>query len=236
MKKRSNSDYSVKVPQRDKIHFDLHIRERSDLTDKQQEFKSIILDKQTNIVFLRGPAGTSKSFLAVYCGLLALNSKAQSDILYIRAPIEVGKSIGYLKGDLTEKTDVYLAPLQDKLDELLPKLETDALIKDNRLVGTVPNFIRGQSWNARFVIVDEAQNLDPISLKTIVTRLGKYSKLIICSDETQADHKGPIEFSRYFELFNDQESKEKGIRCLSFTREDIVRNGILGYLLDKIES
>lgn len=234
-KPKNKADLSAKVPQRDKIHFDLHVRHRPDLTDKQKEFTSLILNKSTNIVFLRGPAGTSKSFLAVYAGLLALNSKAQSDILYIRAPVEVGKSIGFLKGDLLEKTDVYLAPLHDKLDELLPKNEIDALVKDGRLTGTVPNFLRGQSWNARFVIVDETQNVDPATLKTIITRLGKHCKLIFLSDESQADHKGPIEFSRYFDLFNDEESREKGIHCLSFTKEDIVRNGILGYLLDKIE-
>lgn len=235
-KTKNNTDFSVKVPQRDKIHLDLHVKERPDLTDKQKEFAALILDRKTNVVFLRGPAGTSKSFLAVYCGLLALNSKAQSDILYIRAPVEVGKSIGYVPGTAEEKASVYLAPLQDKLEELLPKCEVDALVKDHRVTGTVPNFLRGQSWNARFVIVDEAQNICPMALKTILTRLGKYSKIIFCSDQSQADNKGPIESSRYFDLFNNEESREKGIYCLSFLKEDIVRNGILGYILDKIES
>jgi len=232
---KSNKDKSPKVPQRDKLKQDLNIRHRDDLTEKQKEYLDIILNKKTNIVFLKGSAGTSKTYLAAYAGLLALNNKTQSDILYIRAPIEVGKSLGYLPGDEKDKISNYLLPLQDKLDELLPREEADFLVKDSRVAGTVPNYLRGQSWNARFVIVDEAQNLCPMSMKTIISRAGKYTKIIFLADEAQSDIKGPVEFMRYFDLFNDESSKEFGIHCLSFTRKDIVRSPILSFILDKIE-
>lgn len=228
-------DRSPKIPQRDKLKSELSIIHRNDLTERQKEFLGIILDKKTNIVFLKGPAGSSKSFLAVYAGLIALSDKHQSDILYIRSPVEVGKSVGFLPGSEKEKVSAYLAPLYEKIEELLPKHEADMLLKDNRLAGTVPNFLRGQNWNARFVIVDESQNLGIAEMKLIISRLGRYGKLIFLADESQADIRGPIEFMRYFDLFNNQESVNYGIHCLSFKREDIVRSAILGYILDRIE-
>jgi phosphate starvation-inducible PhoH-like protein len=228
-------DRSQKIPQRDKLKQELSIYHREDITEKQKKFLDVILDKKTNVVFLKGPAGSSKTFLAVYAALIALSNKQQSDILYIRAPIEVGKSIGHLPGTEAEKTNAYLAPLYDKIEELLPKNEAEMLLKENRIAGTVPNFLRGQNWNARFVIVDEAQNLGPVEMKVIISRLGKYGKLIFLADESQADIRGPVEFIRYFDLFNNQESMNYGIYALSFTRKDIVRSPILGYILDRIE-
>lgn len=229
-------DKSPVIPQRDKLKSGLNIFHRQDLTDKQKELIELINDKKTNIVFVSGCAGTSKSFTAIYAGLLALNNKTQSDILYLRSAIEsASKSLGALPGDLELKVSPYLAPLYDKLEELLPKGDIDVLKKENRIAGNVVNFVRGSSWNAKYVIVDESQNLTPLELKTIVTRLGKYSKLIICGDPGQSDLKEKSGFMPMFDLFNSEESKDYGIHCFSFTRADIVRSRFLGYILDKIE-
>jgi phosphate starvation-inducible PhoH-like protein len=194
------------------------------------------LDKKTNIVFVSGCAGTSKTHTAVYAGLKALNSKTQSDILYLRSAIEsASKSLGALPGDAGSKIEVYLLPLHDKLEEMLPKNEIDALTKEKRIEGNVVNYIRGASWNAKFVIVDEAQNLTKEELKTILSRMGRHSKLVICGDPGQSDLKDKSGFLPLFDLFNEPESKDYGIHCFGFTREDIVRSKILGYILDKIE-
>lgn len=232
----NKKDRSQYVFQYEKLKWEIDIRQKYKLTSKQEGFLKIITDKKTNIVFLKGPAGSSKSYLAVLAGLMILNKKTCSDILYIRSPIEVGKSIGYLKGDENEKVGVYLAPLYDKVDELTCKTQADALTKEARIVGTVPNFLRGQSWTARFVIVDEAQNMSPAEMKLIISRIGKHSKIIFLADEKQSDIRGNVEFMRYFDLFNGQESRDNfGIHCLSFDNSDIVRSPILSYLLDKIE-
>jgi len=228
-------DTSQHVFQNKKIDFKLNIQPKHELTPRQKEFLDIILDKKTNIVLLSGRPGTSKTWLSVYAALLCVNNKTHSDILFLRPPIEVGKSLGFLAGDKVTKESVYLTPLYDKLDELLPRPEADLLIKNETIVGTVPNFIRGQSWNGKFIIVDEAQNIDATTLKTIISRFGRYSKLIFCFDPLQADVKGNVEVMRYFDLFNDESSKERGIYSLSFKSEDIVRHPFLSYILDKIE-
>lgn len=231
----NKKDKSSYVFQDRKLDWELDIRTRHTLTEKQQAYFDIMTDKKTNIVFLKGCAGTSKTFLSVYAGLTLLNKKSVSDIMYIRAPVEVGKSIGHLPGELEAKVSPYLAPLRDKVEEFLPRDQADKLVKEERLVGTIPNYLRGASWNAKYVIVDETQNIDPVSLVTLISRIGQHSKIIFLFDESQADVRGKVEILRYFDIFNNEESQNMGIHCKAFTREDIVRSKILGYILDRIE-
>jgi predicted ribonuclease YlaK len=228
-------DKSPYVFQDKKMDWELNIRNRHELKERQKEFFEIMTNKNTNVVFLKGRAGTSKSWISVYAGLTLLNKKTVSDILYIRAPIEVGRSIGHLPGELNLKVEPYLAPLRDKVEEFVTREEADRLTKEGRLVGTVPNFLRGASWNAKFVIVDEAQNMSAVELATLITRLGHHSKIIFLFDETQSDIRGRVEVLRYFDLFNNPESESMGIYCRSFLKEDIVRNKILGYIMDVID-
>jgi len=77
-------DKSPIVPQRDKISSELHIQQRDNLTDKQKQLIDLILAKDTKIVFVTGPAGTSKTYCAVLAGLMLMNKKSVSDILFIR--------------------------------------------------------------------------------------------------------------------------------------------------------
>jgi predicted ribonuclease YlaK len=229
-------DSSPRVFQNRKINFELSILERSDLTEKQKELIELIEHKNTKVVFIQGPAGTSKSFTSIYAGLKLMNKKTISDIVYVRSIAEsASKSLGSLPGEADDKMEPFLMPLRDKLEELLPKSELDKLVKEGRIQGIPVNFLRGASINAKFVIIDEAQNLDYRELTTALTRIGKFSKFIILGDPLQSDINGRAGFMKMFDLFNSEESKDEGIHCFSFTREDIVRSGILKYIIEKIE-
>lgn len=73
-------------------------------------------------------------------------------------------------------------------------------------------------------------------LLTLVTRLGRFSKMVLCGDVGQSDIAGPSGFMRFFDLFNDESSRAEGIHCFSFTKDDIVRNGILRHIMEKVEA
>lgn len=230
-------DTSPKIHQRNKIDYQLNIEQRNDLTDKQKKFIDIILDKKTKVVFLSGPAGTSKTYISVLAALMLMNSHSISDILYIRSVIEsASRSMGYLPGASEDKMEPYLRPLMDKLEEILPKEQILSLLREKRLEGIPVGFLRGSSFNAKFMIADESQNLDYKELTTIITRLGMFSKLIIVGDPMQSDINGRSGFSKMADLFNDESSREQGIYYLSFTRDDIVRAPILRYIIERIES
>lgn len=234
--KTESQDRSPHVHQRDKLAFELNPREREDLTEKQRKFIELMTDKDTRLVFVEGPAGTSKTFMAVYCGLLLMKRRSVSDLLYVRSIAEsASKSLGSLPGDQNLKMHPFLMPLYDKLDELLPRIEVDRLIKEERIQGIPINFLRGSSFNARFIVADESQNFDIKELTTLITRLGKFSKMVIAGDITQSDINGKSGFGKMISIFDDEESRQKGIHCFKFTKEDIVRSGILRFIVERLE-
>lgn len=229
-------DRSPKIPQREKLDFALTIQQRNDLTPKQQELLKLILDRETRVVFLSGPAGTAKTYLSVLAGLMLMQKHSVSDILYIRSVVEsASKSMGYLPGEAGDKMEPYLRPLRDKLDEILPLNEVTQLIKDKRAEGMPVGFLRGASFNARFILVDEAQNLDQKELITVLTRVGRFSKIIIAGDPMQSDINGKTGFSPLYKLFDDEESRTNGVYCFTFAKDDIVRSGLVKYIVDRIE-
>lgn len=236
--KDKSPDSSPRVPQRDKIAFPLSIRQRDDLTEKQKQLLELILDRDTRVVFLTGPAGTAKSYLSVMAGLTLMHKRSVSDIVYVRSVIEsASKSLGYLPGEAGDKMEPFLRPLRDKLEELLPANEVHLLVKDKRAEGCPVNYLRGASFNARFILVDEAQNLTLAELITILTRMGRFSKLILAGDPFQSDltngHAGG--FAKLAALFSDEESRANGVHAFAFTKDDIVRSDLVRFLVGRFE-
>lgn len=230
-------DTSPRVPQRDKIGFSLNIR-GLDWTEKQKAFIDLALHKDTKIVFLSGPAGTSKSILAVYCALLLLEQKRVSDIVYVRTIIESAtQSLGSLPGDVGDKFCVFASVLNDKLEELLPAGDIKRLTADDRVKGIPVNYLRGASYNAKAVILDEFQNATFQEILTSLTRIGKFTKYFVLGDPMQTDlkHKEQSGFKPMYEVFNTEEARAQGIHCVEFTKDDIMRSEILKFIIDQVE-
>lgn len=224
-------DKSVHVHQSDKINFDLKIDLKFQLTPKQKEFIELLEDKNTKWVFLRGSAGSAKSYIAIYAGLLALKAKKVSHLSYIRQPVESSShNLGFLPGTADEKIKPYLMPLMDKLGELLNREYIKRLEKENRIQGNTLGFIRGASYNANFIIADESQNFSVSDFLLAMTRKGRFSKMVFCGDIRQSDVKNSG-FSTVYNLFDNEESKKQGIHTFKFGREDIMREESIIYIL-----
>jgi len=209
------------------------------LTDKQKDLVRLALDDHNKIIFISGPAGSTKTFMAVYSALKRMKADEQLDLLYVRTVIESAeKGMGALPGDIDEKFNPYMAPLDDKLRELLPRSSTivSDMIHKKRIQAMPVNFLRGASWTNKIVIADEAQNFTYKELTTLMTRLGEGSQLFISGDYMQSDINGKSGFKPMFNLFDDDESKKKGIQCFSFGFEDIKRSPLLSYVIKKIGS
>lgn len=239
MRKQYKKDTSPRVPQRDKIsdQLELNIKEL-EWTEKQKKLIQLINEKETKIVFVKGPAGSSKSICAVYCGLQALKARKTSHIIYSRPILEsadAGSRLGFLPGQLSEKTEPYMRVVNEKLDELLDKTTTERLKKDERVEFTEVNYIRGASLNAVYMILDEAQNWTLNELITLITRIGKYSKVVICADISQSDLPFSKQggFDKLWNVFNDEESEKNGIYRFEFREEDILRSGLCKFIVEK---
>jgi phosphate starvation-inducible PhoH-like protein len=206
-----------------------------ELTEKQAEFHKIMRDPKTRIVFISGPAGTAKTFLSVYTGLYKYYENSSINILYLRSLAEsADKGMGFLKGTIDDKFGPYMGPLEDKLEELLIPAEKKHMELKQVIQAAPINFMRGATWRNKAVIVDEAQNMTIKELTTIVTRISTNSTLFICGDTMQSDIKS-TGFERFCKTFNDEESRANGIYHLEFVKEDIIRDKIIRYLVEKIE-
>ena len=147
------------------------------------------------LVSLTGKAGTGKTLLALAS---ALNVRKSYRQLYVARPIVPlsNKDIGFLPGDVQSKIEPYMQPLWDNLRVIQDQFsETDkqhqainSMIKDNKLVIEALSYIRGRSLQRIFFIVDEAQNLTPHEIKTIITRVGEGAKIVFTGDIYQIDH------------------------------------------------
>ena len=228
-------DTSPIIPQRSKLKSVLKIYQR-ELTDKQKQFLTLAADKTAKVIFVSGPAGTSKTFLAVYHALTMISEKRVSDLVYIRSAVECSDAkIGFLPGEADEKMSPYIQPLPDKLTELLPKGDIDILLKEERVTGIPVGFLRGLNWNAKAIIADEAQNMSFKELFTLITRTGEFSKVFILGDPEQSDINGRSGFIRMIGHFDDDESRANGIHVFRFNEDDIVRSGLVQFIIKKIK-
>ena len=228
-------DRSPIIPQRSKLKSVLKIYER-ELTAKQKEFLSLAADKTTKIIFVSGPAGSSKTFLAVLHALKMINEKRVSDLIYIRSAVESSDTkLGFLPGEADEKMAPYIQPLLDKLTEMLPKSDIDLLLKEERVAGVPVGFLRGLNWNAKVIIADESQNMTYKELFTLITRTGEFSKVFILGDPEQSDINGKSGFIKMISHFDDEESRANGIHVFRFTADDIVRSGLVQFIIKKVK-
>lgn len=228
-------DKSPYVCQREKLKQPLDIRQRHELNSKQQAFVAAALDKETRLILCDGIWGSAKTYLSVYCALKLLSDKRVDSIQYIRAPVEAGKSIGFLPGGADEKVNPYAEPLFQKLHELLDEPSIKMLEQDKRIEVVPPGFMRGQSWNCKAIIVDEAANFDRAMLELILSRIGPFCKVFIIGSQHQSDISSPEGFMSLFQAFDDEESRARGIHCFRFNEEnDIVRSAFVKYVMKKL--
>jgi len=154
-------------------------------TDGQLAFYNSTV--KNDIVFVIGPAGTGKTYLAVAIAVAHLRDRQMDRIVLVRPAVEAGESLGFLPGDLKEKVDPYLRPLYDALYDMIPADKLRRYL-ETQIIEIVPlAYMRGRTLNNAFVILDEAQNTTPGQMKMFLTRLGVNSKAIVTGDITQID-------------------------------------------------
>ena len=165
--------------------------------NREQNFAmNLLMNPEIDFVTLTGNAGTGKTLLALASGLTqVLDDRRYTEIIMTRATVSVGEDIGFLPGTEEEKMGPWMGALDDNL-EVLGKTDTSAgewgraatseLIR-NRIKIKSMNFMRGRTFLNKYVIIDEAQNLTPKQLKTLITRAGPGTKIICMGNLAQID-------------------------------------------------
>lgn len=205
----------------------------SPITDNQQ--KTYNAYKSDKHLLLHGIAGTGKTFLSLYLALEEVldPSTVFNDVFIVRSVVST-RDIGFLPGDEQDKVSLYEAPYRSICSELFNYKESyDALKQQGNVKFMSTSFIRGITINNAVVIVDECQNLNFHELDSIITRIGKNSKIIFCGDYTQTDltrdndKRGIVNFMKILKSIKEFETIEFGI-------DDIVRSDFLkSYIIAK---
>ncbi|BDW10760.1 phosphate starvation protein PhoH [Polynucleobacter sp. SHI8] len=165
--------------------------------NREQNFAlNLLMNPEIDFVTLLGQAGTGKTLLALAAGLeQVLDSKRYNEIIITRATVPVGEDIGFLPGTEEEKMQPWMGAFDDNLEVLhrsddsageWGRAATQELIRSRIKVKSM-NFMRGRTFVSKFVIIDEAQNLTPKQMKTLVTRAGPGTKLICLGNIAQID-------------------------------------------------
>jgi len=200
-------------------------------TKRQREYVEAII--KYDIVFAVGPAGTGKTYLAVWQAKEALRKGEVRRIILTRPAIEAGESLGFLPGDIYEKISPYLRPLYDALYDMMDANVIEKYIATGIIEVAPLAYMRGRTLNDAFIILDEAQNCTAEQMKMFLTRLGFDSKAVITGDITQSDLPGgePTGLLQAQELFRNIE----GIRFIYLTGSDIVRHELVQKIIEAYE-
>jgi PhoH-like ATPase len=164
-------------------------------SQEQRMAFELLLDDQVKLVTLVGQAGTGKTLLALACGLAKVIHDERFKKLLVSRPImPLGNDIGYLPGTKDEKLSHWMGPIFDNLHFLLASEERDPdevikrLIQEESITLEALTYIRGRSISKQYLIVDEAQNLTPHEIKTIISRAGHDTKVVLTGDPHQIDN------------------------------------------------
>lgn len=196
------------------VEIDKHSDKRSErdahrgitpLNEEQGLAFALLTDPNISLVTLAGRAGTGKTLLALAAAVRGLHNRNYERITVYRPNIEIGEKLGFLPGTLEEKFNPWMKPILDNLALVLHPMgstrndgngkragmdvyeEAHRMLNDGQLEISPVNFVRGRSLNGEFVIVDEAQNLTPHAVKTIITRAGLGTKYVLTGDPEQID-------------------------------------------------
>jgi phosphate starvation-inducible PhoH-like protein len=187
--------------------------------------------QQHDVLFLIGPAGCGKTFLASAFAIEQILNKQRNRIILTRPIVEAGESLGFLPGEFEEKVHPYMMPIYDCVDTMVGK-EGPWRDRIDQVIEVAPiAYMRGRSFHDAICIFDEAQNASLSQLKLFLTRFGENSKIIITGDPTQSDIGGKVALVEVMQKLRGV----NGIGVVEFKTNSIVRHSLVSKIIEKLE-
>ena len=190
-------------------------------TEKQKELLDAL--KASSQVFILGPAGTGKTYVTATYAADLYTTKEIDKIVITRPHVAVGKELGFLKGDLEEKTKPWALPVIDVLEKHLGKGTVETGIKNGNIEMAPLALMRGRSFDNAFIIVDESQNRTTHELKMLLTRVGEGTTIVLNGDSQQSDLKETDGLSKVIHL---AKKHMLPVPVIEFGIDDIIRSDI----------
>jgi len=190
-------------------------------TERQKELVEALQNSQQ--IFILGPAGTGKTYVTATYAADLYTTKEIDKIVITRPHVAVGKELGFLKGDLTEKTMPWALPVLDVLEKHLGKGTVETGIKNGNIEMAPLALMRGRSFDNAFIIVDETQNITTHELKMLLTRVGEGTTIVLNGDVQQSDLKEADGLTKVIHL---AKKHLLPVPIIEFGVDDIIRSDI----------
>ncbi len=205
----------------------LSVKHVEPLTEAQRQF--FFSFKEGYHIVAAGAAGTGKTFISTYLALDQLFKREVEQIIFVRS-IVASRDLGFLPGDIWEKSEPYWSLYKDHVNELCENgTAWDILFKKGLIQFETTSFLRGKTWNNAIIILDEAQNLARSEIYTVLTRIGQGSTVIICGDHKQTDLKKNETGWGYLNQLIDK--TDDLFDTVNFTFSDIVRSDFVKQII-----
>ena len=212
-------------------------------TDNQKLFYQKISDFNNQLILCHGIAGTGKTYVSCYKALqdVLRRGTPYNKLIIINPTVDVGNEdkLGYLPGELSQKIQQYNESTFTILNSIVGKAKANKLIQDGKVEIGVLNFLRGVNLQDCYVILDEAQNVSPMQIKTIMTRISENCKMIIQGDMSQCDKYKTngvtnYEKSGFYDVWYRLKDV-KGVEHMAFNRDDCIRHPLVKRILKTYE-
>jgi len=223
-----------KISHKDRIRQIIKRPKEKFLTKNQEEYWKILGENQITLCF--GPAGVGKSYIAMKraVDLLWDDSNKYEKIIIVRPAVEAEEKLGSLPGGLEEKLDPYIYPSYYLLNKIIGKEARETLKDQGYIEVAALAYMRGWNVDNTILVFEEAQNATPAQIKLLLTRIGFNSKFFLSGDLEQSDKFKDKTKSGLYDAKKRLEGV-KGIGVFEFGSEDIVRNPIIGEILNRYD-
>ena len=212
-------------------------------TENQKLLYNKLGDFNNQLILCHGIAGTGKTYVSIYKALQDVLRRGlpYDKLIIINPTVDVGNEdkVGYLPGELQQKIQQYNESTFTILNKIIGKARANKMISDGKIEIGVLNFLRGTNLENCYVILDEAQNVSPMQIKTLMTRISENCKMIIQGDMSQCDkYKAngitAYEKSGFYDVWFRLKDVE-GVDHHAFTREDCIRHPLVKRILKTYE-
>ena len=196
----------------------------------QDDLLGLLEDRNINIVFAIGPAGTGKTLISTLVGIQALKKNKIDKFVITRPAVSVDEQHGFLPGTLQEKMAPWTRPIIDVFEEYYSPDQIEYMLNDNKVEIAPLAFMRGRTFKNSYIIADEMQNATDNQMKMLLTRIGEGSKLVVTGDLNQHERGYESNGLRCF-MERLETAQSDRIKMVRFSNKDIERHPVVTEVL-----
>jgi phosphate starvation-inducible PhoH-like protein len=196
----------------------------------QDDLLGYLEDRNINIVFAIGPAGTGKTLISTLAGIRELKNNNINKMVVTRPAISVDEQHGFLPGTLQEKMAPWTRPIFDVFEEYYSPEQIEYMVNDNKVEIAPLAYMRGRTFKDAFIIADEMQNATDSQMKMLLTRIGDNSKIVVTGDLDQHDRGYESNGLKCFIERMKSHTSDR-IKLVEFNRSDVERHPVVSEVL-----